>query len=299
MIIPTFNRRTFITGAVESVLAQGLNAVEIIVVDDGSTDGTEAALEPYGGVVRYIYQNNRGVSAARNRGVQESRGEWLAFLDSDDQWVPGKRMTQLCRACSNEVLSFGGVEWFVDRAEDQCLLEKCGSVKWPRSDEAGYILDPILDVAEGRYLHLGTLLCRKAAFLDVGFFDEHLCLGEDEDWFSRASTRLKFHYTTESLLRIRYHGNQTRPEREECLRSLITVFSEMKGRTNGLHPRAHASANRRLAAQWSHLANHLALRGQGRAAWRAAWQAFVLRPINVKRLVKAAVFYCRIWQRPQ
>jgi glycosyltransferase involved in cell wall biosynthesis len=208
---------------VKSILIQNINNLEIIVVDDGSTDGTQNALRPYMKDIRYIYQENRGVSAARNRGVRESRGDLLAFLDSDDLWLPGKLQAQIDKVCLEDVLSFEGVKWFVDRDEDREFLDQCENVKWPRCNAAGYIIDPVLDIAEGRYLHLGTLLCRKSTFLEIGFFDESLCMGEDEDWFSRASLKARFHYIPEPFLNRRFHWDQTSTEREESLRSLITV----------------------------------------------------------------------------
>lgn len=288
VVIPTYNRRDYIVDAVESVLLQGIDGLEIIVVDDGSTDGTEGILEPYMKAIRYIYQENRGVSAARNRGVRESRGELLAFLDSDDVWSPGKLKAQIDKVSSEEVLSFEGVEWFVDKQEQHGLLRQCDNVKWPRCGSTGYVIDAIRDVAEGRYLHLGTLLCKKSTFLRVGFFDESLCFGEDEDWFSRASLTTKFHYIPEPFLRRRFHACQTRPEREESFRSLITVFSNIKARTSGIHPVACAIANKRLAAKWSHFANNLKDQGRFLEANRAVWTALTLEPLNMKRIVKLA-----------
>jgi len=286
VIIPTFNRRKYIVDAVDSVLAQDIDDLEIIVIDDGSTDGTQLALDSYMKDIRYIYQENRGVSAARNRGVRESRGELLAFLDSDDVWSPEKLKSQTEKLRFEDILSFEGVEWFVDREEDQGFLNQCESVMWPRCDASGYVIDPVLDVAEGRYLHLGTLLCKRSTFLEIGFFDESLCFGEDEDWFSRASLKTGFHYISKPLLKRRFHVNQTGSEREECLRSLITVFSNIKSRTKGIHPKAYAVANKRLAAKWSHLANRLVDHKQPLEATRAALTAFALEPFNAKRLIK-------------
>jgi glycosyltransferase involved in cell wall biosynthesis len=294
VIIPTFNRRRFITEAVDSVLAQNIDDLEIIVVDDGSTDGTYDILKPYMKTIRYIHQDNRGVSAARNRGVRESRGELLAFLDSDDLWSPEKLKTQINKVHSENVISFEGVEWFVDSEDNREFLNQCESVMWPRCDASGYVINPVLDVAEGRYLHLGTLLCRKSTFLETGFFDEGLCFGEDEDWFSRASLKTRFHYIPKPFLKRRLHLNQTGSEREECLRSLITVFNNIKARTDGIHPEAYVAANKRLAAKWSHLANRLADLGNRQEATQAAWSAFVLEPLNIKRLMKMALLFCNV-----
>src|SRR6185369_7640984 len=95
VIIPTYNSARFLTEAIDSVLAQSFKDFEILVIDDGSTDETKAMMQRYGSPVRYIYQANAGVAAARNRGIAESRGKYIAFLDADDAWCARKLETQL------------------------------------------------------------------------------------------------------------------------------------------------------------------------------------------------------------
>src|SRR4051794_28952489 len=104
VIIPTYNYGRFIGEAVKSALEQTLPADEIIVVDDGSADNTEAAVRQFGDPVRYIKQANAGVCVARNRGVAESRGEFIAFLDADDTWEPTKLAKQIARFDEDEDL---------------------------------------------------------------------------------------------------------------------------------------------------------------------------------------------------
>jgi len=101
VVIPTYNRALLVGDAIESALNQQYRDIEILVVDDGSADQTRDVVAPYlsGGVVRYLWQENRGVSAARNKGIREAQGEFIAFLDSDDVWVPG-HLTQLHNALS-------------------------------------------------------------------------------------------------------------------------------------------------------------------------------------------------------
>ena len=95
VIIPTYNRAGCLREAVDSVLFQEFRGFELIVVDDGSTDGTSQLLRKYGGSIRVLRQENRGVSAARNAGIAASRGELIAFLDSDDIWLSGKLACQV------------------------------------------------------------------------------------------------------------------------------------------------------------------------------------------------------------
>ncbi|HOQ05716.1 MAG TPA: glycosyltransferase family 2 protein [Anaerohalosphaeraceae bacterium] len=94
-VIPAYNSEAFIRRAVESVLAQTLPPQEIIIVDDGSTDGTRQAVQSCGGIVRYIRQDNQGASAARNAGIRAASGEWIAFLDADDEWLPDRLALQV------------------------------------------------------------------------------------------------------------------------------------------------------------------------------------------------------------
>ena len=95
VIIPTYNREEYVVKAIDSVLGQKFDDYEFIVVDDGSTDNTKEIVNKYGDMIRYIYQHNSGVSAARNTGIKLAKGEWVAFLDSDDEWRPDYLLTQI------------------------------------------------------------------------------------------------------------------------------------------------------------------------------------------------------------
>src|SRR5438270_12767689 len=107
VIIPTYNRTSFVTKAVDSVLHQSFKDYEIIVVDDCSTDTTTQALEQYGRIITVVYQANSGVSAARNAGIKKANGRWIAFLDSDDEWNENylARQSEQIR-CNPNVIAF-------------------------------------------------------------------------------------------------------------------------------------------------------------------------------------------------
>jgi len=129
-IIPTFNRRPYIRRAIDSLLAQTVPVDEVIIVDDGSTDGTAEMIEAsYRSKVRLVRQANSGVSGARRRGIQEAQGEWIAFLDSDDQWMPERNGLLLKAAASvpaEVAWIFGDMRVVTDEGPGPTLFEEFG-----------------------------------------------------------------------------------------------------------------------------------------------------------------------------
>jgi glycosyltransferase involved in cell wall biosynthesis len=203
-IIPAYNRRTHVIRAIESVLAQTVPVDEIIVVDDGSTDGTSDEVRTrFGSKVSIFTQANSGVSAARNRGVREARGEWVAFLDSDDIWLPKKIERQV-----QAVTSFGdgfGV-CFTDNLHD-------GDPDMPRSrfEEVAFESDSMLGSLEepAKYTMAGiqpfqtsSLLTKRSLLEELGGFDEAMAVGEDTDLFFRLSFKTNFCFAAEPLVRM-------------------------------------------------------------------------------------------------
>ncbi|MCU1308779.1 MAG: glycosyl transferase family protein, partial [Acidobacteriaceae bacterium] len=120
VIIPTFNRERYVQRAIESALNQSFRDYEIVVVDDGSTDNTRSALRRYDDKIHYACQVNRGASAARNRGIQVASGEWLAFLDSDDEWDPSYLARQMEQADNNPTVCMQSTDaWIVELDGDK------------------------------------------------------------------------------------------------------------------------------------------------------------------------------------
>jgi len=180
VIIPTLNRRELVCAAVASALAQCDVAPEVIVVDDGSTDGTESALGVFGGRIRYVRQTTAGVSAARNRGVQLATGTWLAFLDSDDLWVPAKRGRQLAYHARNPALraSQTGEIWI----RNGVRVNPCRHHQKPEGD----IFAPSLARC---VVSPSAVMLRRDLFVALGGFDEGLPACEDYDLWLRLSVR--------------------------------------------------------------------------------------------------------------
>ena len=191
VIIPTYNRAVLVQQAVESVLKQTFRDYELIVVDDGSTDGTDRALERFGGRLRYVYQTNRGPSAARNRGVHEAQGAFIAFLDSDDLWVPQKLARQLTalRDRADRLVCYTDEIWI-----------RRGVRVNPRKKHhkhSGWIFAHSLRLC---LVSPSSVLMRREFFDEVGFFDESLPVCEDYDLWLRASSRMPFLFVREPLI---------------------------------------------------------------------------------------------------
>ena len=165
VVIPTRDRRELVVEAARSVLAQRGCRPEIIVVDDGSRDGSDAALQGLGDRLRYVRQEPRGVSAARNRGAGMACGTWLAFLDSDDLWQPDKlaRQLELHRSRPDLAVSQTGEIWIRNgRRVNACLhhAKPQGDVFLPSLERC--LISP------------SAVLIRRDVFLELGGFDESL-----------------------------------------------------------------------------------------------------------------------------
>ena len=214
VVIPTYNRACVVGAAIESVIAQSYGCVEVIVVDDGSTDDTKQVVACYGERVRYVHQPNAGVSAARKLGLRHARGEFVAFLDSDDRWFPWKLDAQVAilrrfgdigmvwtdmRAVDDQgaVLQETYLRTFysaynVVRIENECNLRGRLDAVWPGApSEAAsrpvYVGDIFSAMILGNLVHTSTVLLRRDRLVQVGGFDTSLASsGEDYEYHLRT-----------------------------------------------------------------------------------------------------------------
>jgi glycosyltransferase involved in cell wall biosynthesis len=192
VIVPVFNGERFLVEAIESVLAQSAPALEVIVVDDGSSDASATIAGSFGGIVRCIRQENSGPASARNRGVESARGTHLAFLDADDVWMPEKLRLQVARLTANAGLD--GVFGLIDHFYEPEVRERLQV----RAPPAAPGLVP------------GTLMIKREAFLDAGPFWEGAHTGEFIDWYGRATDRgLQFETIPHVVLNRRIHSDNT------------------------------------------------------------------------------------------
>jgi len=191
VIIPTYNRAWVIEEAIDSVLAQDYTEFELIVVDDGSTDHTSDVLDSYRNVIKVFPQKNKGVSAARNRGIAEASGKFIAFLDSDDLWLPQKLTVQ--------------IEFF-DQTPDAliCQTEEIWirnglrvNPKKRHKKPSGMIFKPSLKLC---LVSPSATMIHRGLFDRVGGFDETLPACEDYDLWLRISCRFPIHLIDTPLI---------------------------------------------------------------------------------------------------
>ena len=200
VVLPAYNAALFIGDAIESVLAQSYTNLEIIVIDDGSTDDTGKIVSRYN-MVRYIRRPNQGAASARNRGIREAQGEYIAFIDADDLWMPEKITMQV------DLLRQSGVKW--------CYCDSYYS--WYNSEEiigrlsstqGVYQNDILVPYVSGKFsIPLPATLIRQGILEDIGYFDETLTVAEHTDLWARIAVRYPIGYLNQPLVQIRKRVN--------------------------------------------------------------------------------------------
>ncbi len=201
VVIPAYNIGKLVTRAIDSVLAQTHKADEIIVVDDGSTDDTADIIKSYSSKVIYIYQENFGPSVARNRGVEAAAGEWIAFLDADDEWLPERLSRQVELLIRNEHLVWATANFY------NCLCDENPrrvNVNPKLGQKALGDKEYFDDFFRTSLPHgcgwTGTMLIKKEIMQEAGMFQAGLHIAEDTDlWFRIACRRPQIGYVTEPL----------------------------------------------------------------------------------------------------
>lgn len=196
VIIPTYNRSRHLVTALDSVFSQTYPPFEVLVVDDGSTDDTPNIIAAYGNRVRYLTQRNKGPSAARNWGIREAQGDFIAFLDSDDAWLPNKLELQIARFTREPSLGLLGTAYYTcdENLNNPVLM----------------LLPPLATSEKEEILIRNiwptpSLMIRKRCFEMVGDFDEGMRFAEDWDMWTRISMEFQAGTLSEPLVLIRKH----------------------------------------------------------------------------------------------
>jgi glycosyltransferase involved in cell wall biosynthesis len=196
VVLPAYNVRNHIAEAIRSIHAQGYENLEIIVVDDGSPDGTADYVAETFPEVRLFRKTNGGAATARNLGMREARGEYVAFLDSDDVWLPGKLKAQIGYLDAHPQLGLvcGGFSFWTADADgnfpDPATLYPPVTDAQPEAENSGWIYHKLL---LSNYVWTSTVVMRRALIDRIGAYNEALRLGQDYDYWLRASRETEIH----------------------------------------------------------------------------------------------------------
>lgn len=242
VILPTYNRKRTLARAIDSVLAQSWSELELIVIDDGSTDGTAQWLTAQYPSVQLLRQDNAGVSAARNRGIEAARGDWIALIDSDDRWLPQKLATQMTHLASSPAHRLVHCDeiWIRNgrRVNPMNKHRKSG----------GLIFEHCLPLC---VISPSAALIARSLLDEVGVFDEHLPACEDYDLWLRICAQEPVLYIDTPLLE-KYGGHADQLSRQYPAMDRFRLQSLDKLlRTNGLsvsqRHAAHAEFRRKFS----------------------------------------------------
>lgn len=278
VVIPTYNRADLLPEALDSVLGQEWPELETVVVDDGSSDSTPALLEDYRRrfptMIRVIRQENQGVSAARNAGIEVARFDLLAFLDSDNRWLPGKLPRQIATltADSSLALNFTAYRNVVGETRQEVVLE-------------GWVAEPgstIERLLAGCCINTSTVVARRSVLRAVGMFAADLRCCEDHDlWLRIAAAGHRIGYLPEVLLDYRIHGGSVSADRVRVSVNTERVIERLFDRQL-LPPPFQARRRYYLARCYLNSACRYLEAGKGRLSRQALVRALRTHPLSVR-----------------
>ena len=227
VVIPAYNKADLTIKTVESVLRQTYGNVEIIVVDDGSTDDTKVKLQLFGDRINYIYKQNGGACSARNVGIKQATGEYIALIDCDDIIYPEKIAKSV--ECLEERDDYGFVytgAYFIDR--DDNVISEYGISNRPAS---GWIASKLI---LNNCICNSTVVVRKECFKEVGFFDEKIFIPGDWDMWLRLSEKYKAAYIDDKLTGYRLTDSYIASNMETAIKEIIYVLNKAFVRNNDI-----------------------------------------------------------------
>jgi len=217
VIIPAFNSEQFIEETINSILKQTYKDFEIIVVDDGSKDGTPEVLEKYKDNLVYVRKKNEGISLARNQGIKRARGEYIAFIDHDDLWLPEKLRKQVALLESDKNIGLCYSDAYVideNKKRNNRLFE----ISPPQS---GMVRERLF---KENFIPILTAVVRRSVIDKTGLFDPKYKIAEDWDFFLRVAKRYKIGFINEPLAEYRIHRGSFSRQKDLAVSEAISII---------------------------------------------------------------------------
>ncbi len=239
-VMPSYNREGTLAEALDSALGQGFPGLEVVVVDDGSTDGSRAVLESYGDRIRAEFRANAGQSAAVNRAVELARGEYVALIDNDDAWLPGKLARQIPMLDADPGAAVLYAAFEVMDGEGRAIPDPRPSRRTPSGDVLG-------DLCDENFLRTPTVIFRRDLFLAAGGYDAALRYTNDWDMWLRLATGRRFLRDPVVSARYRLHPGQLVKGRVPLAEERVKVLERHLPRIEREAPAAAPRARRALA----------------------------------------------------
>jgi glycosyltransferase involved in cell wall biosynthesis len=288
VIIPAYNNAAYLAEAIDSVLSQTYRSLELIVVDDGSTDETRDVVRTYqerDNRVRYLFQSNRGPSAARNYGMREARGKYIAFIDADDVWMPPKLQQQVAAISRDKSIGFVYCDTvFVDRAR-RVIRDYVRKIRLVSGDIA-------FDLFNDFFLITSAVVIRASCCGTAGYFREDMRVGEDYEYFLKLAYRYRGAVVGEKLMIRRVRSDSlSRQDAVADASADIRTLTEFAAANPGFRMQYRRGIARRLSAY--HCALGYLYMNRGRHAWALRHQVRSLRyrptPVAFRRLMLSFV----------
>jgi glycosyltransferase involved in cell wall biosynthesis len=291
VIIPNYNQAPYLGCAIQSVLHQTFIEYEIIVVDDGSTDGSKDIVSAFGEKVRYIWQGNKGLGGARNTAILASKAEFIGLLDADDEWRPTylEKMMAVAQRHPDAAVYFSGAQGMNSEGRD--LPQIYGRVT---------SLDKMYQrLLRANFIIHSTVVFRRHVVVDAGLFEEknralHGC--EDWDLWLRLSPSHRFVGTSEALVRYRLHSQTFSANPEHMQKAVKTVIEKNFGVDDGKYAEWSADKRRAFGGVYRYCALSSAQRqGDWSTATESLSKAFEIDPTLASDL---DLFYELAWGSP-
>jgi len=297
VIIPTYNRRNYIRESLDSVLAQDFYDFEVIVVDDGSTDGTEEEVRPYQDRICYTRQENKGAGAARNVGIRKARGQYIAFMDSDDLSRPHhlKCLSSFLDRNPECAMVVGNGGYLEGNYRNRSTIISAKRVK--RLEQRGITVKELFD---GRVVRLQGTMTRKTVFEEIGLLDEWFRLSYDLDIALRIIKDHQIGFINEEVYLWRQHGDNISSNDElrsrENLRALEKLAADFPEGVEQIGKRAFFGL---CAHRYYRLAKALYRKGDKKGSHEALRQAIALRPLSIKYRLYSIHWFAKDFAAPR
>ncbi len=297
VVMPTYNRRNYIRESLDSVLAQDFSDYEVIVVDDGSTDGTEEEVRPYEGRIRYIRQENRGAGAARNVGIRKARGKYIAFMDSDDLSRPYhlKCLSSFLDRNPECAMVVGNGSYLGGKYRNRSTIISSKRVK--RLEQRGVTVKELFD---GRVVRLQGTMTRKSVLEEVGLLDEWFRMSYDLDLALRIVKNHQIGFINQEIYLWRPHGDNISSDEElrsrENLRALEKLAVDFPEGVEQIGKRAFYNL---CAHRYYRLAKALHRKGDKKGSHEALRQAISLRPLSLKYRLYSFHWFAKDFATPR